>query len=521
LVQAGAATVRPDYHPNSDCKALENKLNAQMNTEPAFFDRSAGPLPQSYSSDGPLYVDMDGTLLSTDLLHETALLFLARHPLEAWKLLPWLLAGKAHLKRQLASRCLPDASTLPYRAEVLEFLREQSLCGRELVLATAGDQATARSVAEHLGFFSSVLASNGSENLAGQTKLSAILNHCGNGRFGYVGDSRADLPVWGRAGEAYVVASTPRLLRAAAKVCRPRQILGAPSGTLRALVRALRLNQSVKNVLLLVPLFAAHKLGSLPQLRQALLGVLAFSMCASAIYIINDLLDLQSDRLHPRKQHRPFASGKANIPAGVCLSAALVILAFLISLSTLPSAFTWHLGVYLAATTAYSLFFKRRLLQDVFVLAGLYTLRLLAGGAASSVSISPWLLAFALFFFLSLAYLKRYSELLQVADRNQREASGRGYLTKDNALVESVGPASGYIAVMVLCLYVNSPAVAECYSKPSLLWLLCPVFLYWITRMWFLAGRRTLADDPVVFAATDGVSLLAGIAAVIIVTAAI
>lgn len=492
-----------------------------MNTEPSLFNSSAGSRTQSYFPDGPLYVDMDGTLLSTDLLHETALLFLARHPLEAWKIPLWLLVGKAQLKHQLAARCLPAPSTLPYRPEVLDFLREQTRRGRELILATAGDRATAQSVADHLGLFCAVLASNGSQNLAGQTKLRAIQNHCGNGRFGYIGDSRADLPVWERAGDAYVVAPSPKLLRAAAKVCNPRQIRCAPSGLLRALIKALRPNQSVKNVLLLVPLFAAHKLGNMTQLQQALLGVLAFSMCASAIYIVNDLLDLESDRLHPRKRLRPFASGKANIPAGVCLSGTLLISAFLVSMRTLPSAFTWHLGVYLAATTAYSLFFKRRLLQDVFVLAGLYTLRLLAGGAASSVNISPWLLAFALFFFLSLAYLKRYSELLLVADRNQREASGRGYLAKDNALVESVGPASGYIAVMVLCLYVNSPAVAECYSKPSLLWLLCPVFLYWITRMWFLAGRRTLADDPVVFAATDGVSILAGIAAVIIVTAAI
>jgi 4-hydroxybenzoate polyprenyltransferase len=472
-------------------------------------------------SNGPLYVDMDGTLLSTDLLHETALLFLSRHPLEAWKIPLWTLAGRAQLKHQLAARCLPEAATLPYRAEVLEFLREQKLKGRRLILATAGDRTAARSIADHLGLFSGVLASNGTQNLAGKHKLSAIQRDCGNGTFGYIGNSRADLTVWEKAADAYLVAPSVGLLRAAAKVCRPQRITGPPPAFLRALWKALRPNQSVKNVLLLVPLFAAHKLSNSVHLQQALLGVVSFSMCASAIYIVNDLLDLQSDRLHPRKRLRPFASGKANIPAGICLSTTLLLSAFFVSIRCLPPAFTWHLAVYLGATTAYSLFFKRRLLQDVFVLAGLYTLRLLAGGAASCVSISPWLLAFALFFFLSLAYLKRYSELLLVMDRNETEASGRGYLAKDNALVECVGPASGYIAVMVLCLYVNSPAVAECYSKPFLLWLLCPVFLYWITRMWFLAGRRTLADDPVVFAATDGVSLLAGITAVFIVSAAI
>ena len=466
-------------------------------------------------------MDLDGTLVSTDLLYETALIFLARHPLEAWKIPFWLFEGKAHLKHQLATRCVPDPVTLPYRTEVLAFLEEQKLRGRPLVLATAADRAVAQSVADHLNLFSFVLASNGTDNLAGQHKLNAIQKHCGNGRFGYIGDSRADLGVWERAVDSYVVSSTPALMRAAAKVCRPMQISGLPERLFAPLLRALRPNQSVKNVLLLVPLFAAHKLGNLVLLQQALLGVLSFSMCASAIYIVNDLLDLQTDRLHPRKRLRPFASGKANIPAGICLSAGLIAAAFTVSALALPPAFTWYLGTYFFATTAYSLFFKRRLLQDVFVLAGLYTLRLLAGGAASGVSISPWLLAFALFFFLSLAYLKRYSELLLIAERNQKEASGRGYLAKDNALVESVGPASGYIAVMVLCLYVNSPAVVDCYSKPSLLWLLCPVFLYWLTRMWFLAGRQTLADDPVVFAATDGVSILAGIAAVLIVSAAI
>jgi 4-hydroxybenzoate polyprenyltransferase len=491
-----------------------------MNKETSPFGGSCGFLPGTDSLEGPLYVDMDGTLLSTDLLYETALLFLSRYPVEAWKIACWAFAGRAHLKHQLAARCLPDPATLPYRMEVLDFLREQKLRGRQLVLATAGDHTAALSVANYLGLFSGTLASDGNCNLAGPNKLRAIQNHCEDGCFGYIGNSRADLRVWEKATDAYIVFPTAGLLRAAAKVCRPVEIPGPPPFFFKALWKALRPNQSVKNVLLLVPLFAAHKLGNPVQLGQALLGFACFSICASAVYIFNDLLDLQSDRLHPRKRLRPFASGKAKIPAGICLGLTLLFTAFFVSVRSLPPAFSWHLATYLGATSAYSLFFKRRLLQDVFVLAGLYTLRLLAGGAASGVNISPWLLAFALFFFLSLAYLKRYSELLLVADRNQREASGRGYLAKDNALVESVGPASGYIAVMVLCLYVNSPAVAACYGKPYLLWLLCPLFLYWITRMWFLAGRRTLADDPVVFAATDGVSLLAGIAAVLIVSAA-
>ena len=183
--------------------------------------------------------------------------------------------------------------------------------------------------------------------------------------------------------------------------------------------------------------------------------------------------------------------------------------------------FTLLLACYLATASAYSFFFKRRMLQDVFVLAGLYTLRIIAGGAATHVEISPWLLAFSLFFFLSLAFVKRYAELLMVADRDEQQASGRNYLTADIGLIESIGPSSGYLAVLVLCLYINSNATVGMYRHPGGLWLLCPILLYWITRMWFLARRRTLADDPVVFAVHDRVSLAAGIAAGLVFLASI
>ena len=471
--------------------------------------------------EGALYVDLDGTLVASDLLWETALLFVATHPLESWRILVWLMQGKANLKRQLALRCLPNPAALPYRQGVLDLLHRESARGRELVLATAGDRRVANCVAEHLGIFSAVIASDGARNMAGARKLKAILTHNGGGRFGYVGDAFIDLQVWSKASDAYVVASSERLLRAANRVCRPRQVFRERRRDFFALIRALRPNQWVKNILLLVPLFAAHKLNNLSLLASTLLATVLFSMCASAIYILNDLLDIEGDRLHPRKRKRPFASGAASIPAGIVVSGTLLAGALGISTSFLPVSFSAMLVLYIVLTTAYSLFFKRRLLQDVFVLSGLYTLRLISGGAATGVNISPWLLAFALFFFLSLAYLKRYSELLQLSDRNLRQISGRNYLAEDSALVGSVGPASGYLAVMVLCLYINSTAVTAYYKTPALLWLLCPLFLYWITRMWFLAGRRTLADDPVVFAATDVVSLASGVASVLIVTAAV
>ncbi|RFC46287.1 MAG: 4-hydroxybenzoate polyprenyltransferase [Verrucomicrobia bacterium] len=482
---------------------------------------SAGRDPRQVEVEGPLFVDLDGTLVASDLLWESAMLFVAKHPFESWRILIWLTQGKARLKRQLAARCLPNPATLPYRREVLEFIRAEAARGRELVLATAGDRRIGEAVSKHFGFFRAVLASDGKRNLSGVRKLNAILAHTGGGGFGYVGDAEVDLEVWARASDSYIVSESSRLLRAAERVCRPCRVFPDGQNKFISQVRALRPNQWIKNLLLLVPLFAAHKMDDLTLLQSALLATGLFSVCASAIYILNDLLDMEGDRMHPKKCNRPFASGAVSIPRGILLSGGLLAAAFATSITWLPSNFSALLGLYVVLTAAYSLFFKRRLLQDVFVLAGLYTLRLMAGGTATGVDLSPWLLAFALFFFLSLAYLKRYSELLQIADRNQRQISGRNYVAEDNALVGSVGPASGYLAVMVLCLYINSSAVVGYYSNPAVLWLLCPVFLYWITRMWFLAGRRTLLDDPVVFAATDGVSLLSGVASVFIVSAAI
>jgi len=474
---------------------------------------SVSPSPAAPRVEGPLFVDLDGSLVATDLLWESAMLFAACHPLEIWRIPIWLGGGKAHLKQQLAERALPDPALLPYREEVLEFVRREKSRGRTVILATAADRRAAASVAEHLGIFDGVLASDGATNLSGARKLAAIEARSGDAAFGYLGDARVDLPLWEKAGDAHVVDASPALRRAAEAVCQPRSIFARRSGGLAAWWRALRPTQWIKNILLLVPLFAAHKLGEPGLFGQVLLALATFCACASSVYIVNDLVDLAGDRQHPRKRTRPFASGALSIPAGLLLAAALLAGAFTVSALLLPLAFTAHLATYLALASAYSFYFKRRLLQDVFLLAGLYTMRIMAGGAATGVEISPWLLAFSLFFFLSLAFVKRYAELLMVAERAEQLASGRNYLTGDITLIESVGPNSGYIAVLVLCLYINSDAIVGVYRHPGWLWLLCPILLYWITRMWFLARRRTLADDPVVFAVRDRVSLLAGLAA--------
>jgi 4-hydroxybenzoate polyprenyltransferase len=458
-------------------------------------------------------VDLDGSLIATDLCWESAMLFAANHPLEAWRLPVWLLRGRAHLKRELTARALPNPAVLPYRAEVLDFLRSEKMRGRKLILATGSEARAAESVAAHVGLFDEVLASDGITNLTGRHKLAAIEQHSGATGWGYLGNSRVDLPIWEKAPEVIVADATPKLLRAARAVCQPRAVFPRKDGRLAAWWRALRPTQWIKNVLLIVPLFAAHKLGEPGLLAQVLLAIATFCACASSVYIVNDLVDLAGDRQHPRKRLRPFASGALSISRGIIVAALLLVAAFAASALLLPGKFTALLALYLALASAYSFFFKRRLLQDVFLLAGLYTMRIMAGGAASGVEISEWLLAFSLFFFLSLAFVKRYAELLMVADHHGQQVSGRNYLTGDITLIESVGPNSGYIAVLVLCLYINSDATVGMYTHAGWLWLLCPILLYWITRMWFLARRRTLADDPVVFAVRDRVSLLAGLAA--------
>ena len=484
---------------------------------------STAPLPAESSATAAarhdvadIFCDLDGTLISTDSLHESSLLFLRKNPLGLFRLLAWAAAGPCTLKQKLAEQVIPDPAMLPYRPEVLDYLRQEKAARRRLILATAAHARIAQAVAGHLGIFDQVIATTGQENLKGARKLAAIQAAAAGRPFAYIGDSSADIPIWRAAAQACIVGNASLAARAGASPA----IIFKTSLALRPLIRAFRPTQWIKNLLLFVPLLASHKLtepGGLHLGILALLAFVAFSLCASSVYLLNDLMDIESDRRHARKKLRPFASGSLSIPAGIILSGLTAAAALALSLVTMPRDFTLLLVLYLVLTAAYSMFFKRRLLQDVFLLAGLYTLRVIAGGAACTVPISFWLAAFSMFLFLSLAFIKRYAELLIVQDRDERHASGRGYVTDDLALIESVGPSSGYMAVLVFCLYINSDMVRSLYARPEILWGLCPILLYWVTRMWFLARRRTLSDDPVVFAATDRVSLVLAVVSAVVV----
>ena len=459
----------------------------------------------------PLVVDLDGTLLRTDTLHESAIRLLRDSPLDVLRIPTWLGRGKAVLKRNIASRVSLDPAALPYRADLLEWLHEQRAGGRSLVLCTASDMSIASAVAAHLGIFDAVIASDGVTNLAGSKKAAALIDRYGDAGFDYAGNSSADLPVWARARRAIVVDAPDDVVgRARSQGPVEREFPRTPAGW-REWRRMLRVHQWLKNLLLFVPLVAGHRLGELDVLGGLILAFLSFSLCASAVYIGNDLLDLESDRLHPRKRSRPFASGVVPIWRGVVAAPLLLLASLVLGVQAGGTFLPWLAGYFLL-TCAYSMLLKRLVLVDCLTLAMLYTIRIVAGAAAAEQALSFWLLAFSMFLFLSLAFIKRYAELLVQAGSGKDKAHGRGYLTADAPLVLTFGVVSGYGSAVVLALYLNSEAVMRLYSYPEVAGGTVPILIFWISWVWLQASRGLMNDDPLVFAVKDPASLGAGMA---------
>lgn len=454
-----------------------------------------------------LCIDCDGSLIRTDLLHESVFRLLKAAP---WLLLLlpfWLLRGKAYLKERIAQRVSLDVSSLPMNEDVIALAREARAAGRYVVLATASHHVPAHALAAHLGLFDEVLATAGGVNLSGATKRARLVSRFGERGFDYVGNGHSDLAVWASARRAVVVSRSAALARAAAAVTTVERVIAPPRAGLRAYLRGLRLHQWLKNLLVFVPLVAAHHVHVRSELVQALLAFAAFSLCASAVYVLNDLLDLEADRRHVRKRQRPFAAGLIPVWHGALLIPLLLAAALTIAW-WLPWAFAIVLAAYFASTLAYSLLLKRQVIVDVLLLAGLYTLRVIAGGAATAIMPSFWLLAFSMFLFLSLAMIKRYSELQLTLAQHKEGAAGRGYVVQDLPVLMSIGTGSGLVAVMVFALYINSPETHANYAQPLWLWLVPPLLLYWISRIWMKAHRGEVDDDPVVFAVRDWQSLL-------------
>lgn len=461
-------------------------------------------------SDRPLCVDLDGTLIATDSNAESLVELLKTAPWKLFKAAAELTKGRPQLKRYLAEHAPVDPASLPYREEVLEEIRQARDAGRRVLLVTASDQATADAVAGYLDVFDEAIGSDGKNNLKAAKKAEYLASRFGAGGFQYLGDSSADLPVWQAANEASMVCPSASTRRAAEqRVPRAKVICERPS-KLRAAVKELRPHQWAKNTLLFVPLYFSHQYTDLSLVFTAVMAFFSFSFCASSIYVLNDLADLPSDRQHRSKRKRPLAAGTLSIPEGFALSAAALALSITLAFVFVSPKFIWVLLGYVVLTTAYTLVLKQRMIVDVLTLASLFTYRVVAGGVAVDVTLSPWLLAFSIFFFMSLAFVKRYSELIQIKDNGGQSLAGRNYVPADIPIIGSAGPASGMLAVLVFALYINSPAMTRYYSLPEALWGICLILVYWIMRIWFLAARDQMHDDPVLFAVKDKISLAAG-----------
>ena len=454
----------------------------------------------------PLCVDLDGTLLRTDLLHEQLLRVVKLYPQRLPELLGSLFRGKAAFKDHVARLTPVNGALLPFRDEVVTVIEAARARGQKIVLCTASPLPFAKAVADHLSLFDSVLSSSATTNLAAHNKADALTERFGEGMFDYIGDSSHDLAVFSKCRNGTLVSSQRGLRNRSLAINPNMEFIDAPRLLLKDFIRAIRWHQWIKNLLIFVPLVAAHAVGDMERLFSAVIAFVSFSLCASATYIANDLLDLDADRAHQNKKNRPFAAGRIPVSFGMAIAAAFLIASLLLSLM-LSGRFSMALVGYIACTLTYSFALKRQVVLDVIFLAGLYTLRIIAGAAATQIMPSFWLLAFSMFIFLSLALVKRVSELRRTM--GSRHIIGRGYVQSDMNVLLTLGSASGLSSVVILAFYMQSEIVTLMYPAKGWLWLIPPIMLYWITRLWMKTNRDEIDDDPVVFAARDWQSLAA------------
>ena len=456
-----------------------------------------------------LAVDLDGTLLLTDTLHELIFKFLSKNPLNLVKLLCWLSRGKASFKEKLAHAVALNVETLPLNQDLLDWLKTEKQAKRKIVLCTAANHKTALGAVGHLGLFDEVIASDERTNLSGAEKRRALEERFGVDGYDYVGNSAVDLVVWRGAKRAILANASTRVSRMAKKHAEIEKEFPRRPISVADWLSAFRIHQWLKNLLVFVPLITAHRMTDIEMLMMAALAFLSFSVGASSTYLINDLADLESDRLHPRKRFRPFASAALPLLHGAGIASLGIVASCALAMLVNAEFLLW-LSLYLAMTLVYSFFLKRLVLVDGLTLAALYTIRIIAGAAATSVALSFWLLAFSGFIFLSLAFVKRYAELKALALEEASRTPSRGYLVNDAPLVQTMGLASGYIAVLVFVLYLQSDNVARLYSDLELMYGTVPLLFFWISWIWLQAHRGRMHDDPVVFSIKDGVSWLVG-----------
>lgn len=458
----------------------------------------------------PLCVDLDGTLIKTDALFESVLLLIKKNPFYIFFLPIWLAKGKPNLKKEMYSRIDFPVNSLPYNQELIEYIKTERNSGRKVYLVTASHQIIADKVSEYLGIFDDSFGTSDTYNLKAGKKRDFLVDKFGDGGFVYAGDSKADFKVWENAIKAVVVSRKNSFLKSVNKQIEVEKSFIYGKSLLATIIKEIRVYQWVKNILLFLPLLLAHQLTNEDKITDLIIAFISFSISASFVYVLNDLLDLESDRSHPRKKNRPLASGSLPVQLGILLVPILLISG--LGLSFLVNAkFQLILLTYLVLTTAYSFKLKKIAILDIVILAALFTTRVISGGFAAEVDLSMWILAFSMFFFMNLAVLKRYTELLVIKKKNKLQTKGRGYHIEDMGLLLSVGPAAGFMAVLVFALYISSEQAQKLYNFPELLWLVSPILLFWIIRIWHLCVRGKMTDDPIVFTVKDRVSYLIGI----------
>jgi 4-hydroxybenzoate polyprenyltransferase/phosphoserine phosphatase len=455
----------------------------------------------------PLVVDLDGTLIRSDLLVESAFAYLAHHPSGIGKLLAALLRGKAALKAHIAAVTEIDAAHLPYDPRVLELIGEARAAGRPVYLASASNERYVGAVAAHLDLFDGWFASSAFENLSSAAKAARLVEAIGQRGFDYIGNDAADLAVWPTARQRIAVHPSAAVQRKLLALDPAAVILRRDGSRLRSWVKLLRVHQWAKNALVFVPLVTSQHF-DLASLGEAVAAFFVFSLAASGIYLINDLVDLDADRQHRTKKHRPLAAGTIRILDAMAIAPVLVTAAVAGAFLLAPWFGAVLLG-YVALTTAYTFVLKRKMIIDVVTLAMLYTLRVVGGATAIAVPMSEWLLAFSMFVFVSLALIKRYTELAGRLDANMSDPTNRNYRKVDLDIVAALAAASGFNAVTVFTLYISSETVRRLYDHPWVLWLICPILMYWIGRILMLAHRRHVDEDPILFAVKDRVSIVA------------
>lgn len=447
----------------------------------------------------PLFVDLDGTLIKTDSLLESVLLLLKSNPLYLFVLPLWLLRGRAAFKHKIASRVSLSAGRIPVNEEFFTWLKDQK--ERDLILISASNQKAVDEIARSFDLFDAHIGSTGTHNLKGENKLRRIRELSGDSRFAYAGNSRADLPIWEAASQVVMVNCPAQLGH---KFRNHKQCLhfDPPGQLLRNLWRTMRPHQWLKNGLLFVPLILAHRVEEIDLVVQAMTGFLSFSLCASSVYVLNDLMDLNADRSHSHKQNRPLASGELPLHIGVIAHILLLFAAFALAWY-LPVGFFAVLFGYWLLTVLYTFVLKRIFLLDLLVLAQLYTIRLVAGAAAVAVIASPWLLAFSMVLFFSLAAVKRVTELIRTPELAQKKLPGRAYRNSHKGLLTGFGMLGSMLAVVTIGFYINGDEAQRLYGSPLLLWPICILLSLILFRLWRFALGGKLQEDPVLFAISD------------------